>query len=161
MKYASIGTVEFRDPDGDILILKSEPTGSQYDERQGLLGSMKIPGNLIDENTNMEDLFANGEMVEFNVDKKKVAEFQFRALFVSMTINDRIYKDVSTAMAQYRLLSRESKEWIDEQCDSVWRKHEDEVASVVRAEGESAASAENSSSDTVSDVAPLKSIPKQ
>lgn len=145
MKYAQTGTVEFRDPDGDVLVLKSEPTGSQYDERQGLLGSMRLPGNLIEESTNMEDMFANGEFVEINMDKKKVAEFQFKALFVSLTINGRVYTNASEAIGHYRLLARESKEWIDEQVDSVWKKHEAEVEEVVRVEGKSEMSSESSS----------------
>lgn len=148
MKYAQSGTKEFRDDDGDVLVLKTEPTGSQYDERMGLLGTMKIPGNLIDANTDMESLFANGEMVELNTDKKALAEFQFKALFVSMNLGGQEVHSVSEAIGIYRRLDKGSKDWIDTQVDSIWKTHEDETKEVVKAEGESDASPRSFSRET-------------
>jgi len=145
MKYAQTGTKEFRDDDGDLLVLKEEPTGSQYDERMGLLGTMRIPGKMIDENKDMESLFANGEMVELNTDKKALAEFQFKALFVSMTLAGRTITSVSEAVGIYRKIDKSSKDWIDEQVDGVWKQHEDSVSDVVAKEGESVASSAPSS----------------
>jgi hypothetical protein len=150
LEYARIGTKEFLvDPDlgdrSDRLVLREEPTGSQYDDRQALLGSMKIPGNILDGNTNMEDLFAHGEMVEVNIDKRALSEFQFKCLFDSMTRDGKVYRSITDAMAVYRKLNLKSKEWIDQQVDGIWKKHEEGVQEVARAEGESEGSHENSS----------------
>jgi hypothetical protein len=140
LKYADTSTTEFVTEDGaDRLVLKSEPTGSQYDERQGMLGNLRIPGKVIDSNTNMEDLFANGEMVEVMVEKKQLAEFQFKALFVSMTAGGQNFSKVADALGAYRRFDRESKEWIDKQVDGVWKQHEENVKAVEDAEGESGA----------------------
>jgi hypothetical protein len=145
MKYAQKTTQEFKDDDGDTIVAKSQPTGSQYDERMALLGNMRIPGNLINENTNMEELFANGEMVEISMDKRALAEFQFKALFVSMTIGGKTYASISEAVGQYRQFDRETKEWIDSNFDSIWKAHEKDVKAIVSAEGESEGLPANSS----------------
>jgi hypothetical protein len=145
MKYAQDNTVEFLDGDGDALVLRAEPTGSQYDERQAFLGTMRIPGDLISNNTNMEDLFAGGEMVEINADKKALAEYQFKALFVSMTLGGRTFRNAGEAMGAYRKLDKVSKDWIDAKTDEVWRKHEEAAEALERAEGESEGSSEKSS----------------
>ena len=152
MKYAQTGTVEFRDEDGDSVVVRAEPTGSQYDERMNILGTMKIPGNLINNNTNMEDLFAGGEMVEVNVDKKQLTEFQFKALFVSMTVGGKTVTAVSEAIGMYRKFDKETKDWIDEKIDTVWKAHEEAIKEVERVEGECEPSLANSSEG---DVHPL------
>ena len=140
LKYADTGTREFVTEDGvDRLVLKSEPAGAQYDERKGMLGNLRIPGNVINENTNMEELFANGEMVEVAVEARKLAEFQFKTLFVSMTVGGRNFSKIADALGAYRQLDRESKKWIDENVDGVWKAHEEGVDEVLKAEGESEA----------------------
>lgn len=140
MKFVDTSTKEFVDSDGDRVVVRSEPTGSQYDERMAMLGNMRIPGNLINENTNMEDLFANGEMVEIAMDKRALAEFQFKSLFISMTMNSKTVTNIGEALGMYRKFDKGTKDWIDGHIDSVWKAHEDDVASVVEAEGESAGS---------------------
>jgi hypothetical protein len=140
LKYADSSTREFVTEDGaDRLVLKSEPTGSQYDERKGMLGNLRIPGNVINNNTNMEELFANGEMVEVMVEAKALAEFQFKSLFVSMTAGGQNFSKVADALGAYRRFDRESKAWIDKCVDGVWKAHEEAVEETVKAEGESGA----------------------
>lgn len=141
LRFANTGTKTFQTDDGvDTLTLKAEPTGSQYDERQGMLGNLKLPGNVLEGNTNMEELFASGEMVELSVQKQKLAEFQFRTLFVGMTIGGRPITNTSDAVGVYRKLDRESKEVVDGWVDSVWKAHEENLKAVEETKGESEAS---------------------
>lgn len=161
LKYADTSTIEFVTEDGaDRLVLKSQPTGSHYDERQGMLGNLRIPGKVIDSNTNMEDLFANGEMVEVMVEKKQLAEFQFKTLFVSMTAGGQNFSKIADALGAYRRFDRESKEWIDKQVDSVWKDHEENVKEVEKSEGESGALSPVSSGGSALRSVSSESTPK-
>lgn len=145
MKYAKTGTIRFEDDDGDYIVLKEEPSGAQYDQRVKLLGSMKISTAQIDSSTSMKDLFSGNEALEIAMDKAAIAEFQFKALFVEMGIGGRVFDKVADAIHEYRLLSRESKNWVDEAVDSIWKRHDEDVESIVRAEGESGSSSKQSS----------------
>jgi len=138
MKYASTVTTSFTDDDGDVIVLKEEPTGSQYDQRVRMLGNMRIPANMISDNTNMEDLFSGGEMIEIAMDKEALAEFQFKTLFVEMTTSGRRITSISEAIGEYRRFNMDTKEWVDGKVDSIWRRHEEATAEVQRVEGESA-----------------------
>jgi hypothetical protein len=145
MKYAATGTKEFSDDDGDGIVVRAEPTGSQYDERQNLLGNMKFPGSTISDNTNMEDLFSGGEMVEVSVDKKALSEFQLRAIVISLTMGGRSFSKWQDIVGVYRKLDKASKDQIDKWIDSVWKEHEKDVAALEKSEGESDASLASSS----------------
>jgi hypothetical protein len=145
MKYAQTGVRKFEDGDGDSLVLREEPTGAQYDQRTKMLGGMRIPAKLIDENKAMGDLFKTSEMIEINMDKEALAEFQFKALFVEMTIGGRTITSISDAVSEYRKFNQVTKQWIDEQTDSVWKAHEEDAETFKRAEGESEKSPRSSS----------------
>jgi hypothetical protein len=124
MKYAKTGTQKFVDEDGDYVVFKEEPTGSQFDQRVKLLGGMRIPANAIEDNKAMGDLFKSSEMIEVNMDKEALAEFQFKTLFSEMSIGGRVITATSDAIGEYRRFDAKTKEWIDKQCDSIWKAHE-------------------------------------
>lgn len=145
MRYAATGVKRFEDADGDIIVLKEQPTGSQYDERVKMLGTMRLPGNLIDENANMQDMFKHGEMIEINMDKGVLAEFQMKSLFISATLNGRIIERLSEFMPEYRKFDLSTKKWVDEQVDSIWKEHDDEVKTLSSEEGNSETSSHLSS----------------
>jgi hypothetical protein len=150
MKYARTGTKKFVDADGDSVVFKEEPTGSQFDQRVRLLGGMRIPAHMIDDNSAMGDLFKSNEMLEINMDKEALAEYQFKTLFVEMCLGGRTITAVSEAVGEYRRFDQDTKKWIDEQCDSIWKAHDDNVTEIASAEGESAPSLVPSSEDAPS-----------
>jgi hypothetical protein len=137
MKYAKSGTQRFEDEDGDYIVLREEPTGSHYDQRTKMLGGMRIPAKLIEENKAMGDLFKSSEMIEINMDKEALAEFQFKTLFREMSVGGKVITQLSDAIGEYRQFNQATKQWIDEQTDTVWKTHEEDVNKLQSAEGES------------------------
>jgi hypothetical protein len=150
MKYAKTGTKKFVDADGDYVVFREEPTGSQFDQRVRLLGGMRIPAHMIDDNSAMGDLFKSNEMLEINMDKEALAEYQFKTLFVEMSMGGRTITSVSEAVGEYRRFDQPTKQWIDEQCDTIWKAHDENVTEIASAEGESVPSLVPSSEDAPS-----------
>lgn len=125
LNFADTGTEIFT-TDEDAIELKKEPPGSLYDERMSMLGSMKMQVGDLDK-AGASDIFSDDRMVEVKVDKRALAEFQLKAIVVSLTLGGRTYTNIGDIVGKYRKLNLASKEWIDDKVDSVWKRHEEEV----------------------------------